>query len=89
MKSSKAIKDLVLRSDHRAVQSCILLPPEVRHRRKRVRKVHTDWHKYKDAAKAHQCDPDGGLQNLEKQLQGIAHMCEATEIKIPVVRGIH
>ena len=41
--SSKVIHDLVLRSDHRAVQSCLLLPSAERHHRKRRRKRHTDW----------------------------------------------
>ena len=51
VKSSRPINDLDLRSDHRAVQTCIHLPPETRPRRHHKRKRKIDWSTYPEAAK--------------------------------------
>ena len=61
--SSKSIDDLRLRSDHRAVQTCIALPSGERHRRKKRRKLRTDWKEYNNA-----------VPNLEQNLvQNLVH----------------
>ena len=76
--SARAINDLVLRSDHRAVQSCILLPCVADHRRRRRRKRRLDWEKYQAVAKNYVCDPSGGLGHFEKQLGDLVQECEDT-----------
>ena len=78
--SSKAINDLVLRSDHRAVQSCVLLPSANRHHRKSRRKRSTNWIKYTEAALNHTCDPNGNLIQFEKELGDLVQTCEDTPI---------
>ena len=84
VKSSKAIKDLVLRSDHRAVQTYLVLPPEIRPApKRRMRKRRIDWGKFEEIAKDHNCDPNGGLQQFEKELGELVHMCADTSNESP------
>ena len=77
--NSKPINGLHLRSDHRAVQSCLLLPSEGQQRRKRTRKQKIDWTQFQEVAKEYSCDPCGGLQNFEKKLQALAHLYDDKE----------
>ena len=81
--SSKSVNALQLRSDHRAVQSCVLLPSEVRPRRRQARKKKTDWHKFAEVAKEYECNPTGNIQGFGKELYGLAHMCEEIKTKSP------
>ena len=66
MKSSKPIDALNLRSDHRAVQTCMYLPPEGRSRRHYKKKRKIDWSIYPEVAKEVQYDQIQTLPNLEK-----------------------
>ena len=66
VKSSRPINDLDLRSDHRAVQTCIHLPPESRPRRRHKRKRKIDWSTFPEVAKKVQYECINTLPVLEK-----------------------
>ena len=74
----------MLRSDHKAVQSCFLLPSAERHRRKRRRPRRTNWAKYTEVAQYHTCDPNGDLLQFEKELGDLVQACEDTSNETPM-----
>ena len=74
--SSKAIDDLRLRSDHRAVQTCIELPTGVRSRRKKRRKLRTDWKEYARKVPNVETNINGDLSHLETELWTAASTCQ-------------
>ena len=78
VQSSSSTNDLHLGSDHRCVQSCILLPSEGYTRRQKKYKKKVDWALYSDEVKklSHSA-VDGGLVHLENQLVDTASGCDA------------
>lgn len=73
--SSRPINDLGLRSDHRAVQTCIRLPPEGRLRRQHTRRREIVWNTYPEAANKVQYDRIGTLPILENALCDVGDNC--------------
>ena len=74
--SSKAIDGLILRSDHRAVQTCFTLLPAVRPVPKRKKRRCTNWQEYDNVTKDSNWDQSNTLPDLEKELFDIASGCE-------------
>lgn len=82
MQSSKAIDDLDLRSDHRAKQTCLLLPPEIRPAPKRKKKRRINWDAYRKVAQNVSYIISNDLPYLEKEVLDIARRCEEDAPKI-------
>ena len=81
VQSSKAIDGLVLRSDHRAVQTCLLIPPEIRPASERKRKRRTNWQEYQNVAVNENCTRSNVLPDLENELRDIAEGCDENGTK--------
>ena len=79
--SSKPINELNLRSDHRAVQTCIGLPPEGRPRRQHKRRRKIDWETFPAAAKNIQYEVIETLPLLEKSLCDVGDACPKMDMK--------
>ena len=79
MKTSKPIDALGLRSDHRAVQTCFMLPPVDRPRTHHERKRHINWAVYDTAANKIKYDHIHSLPALEKQLCELGDVCQKQE----------
>ena len=74
--SCKAIDDLRLRSDHRAVQACIELPSGERRRRRKKRKVRIDWVEYAKNVLSFSSGSVQNLSQLEEEVWNVASACE-------------
>ena len=74
--SCKAINDLKLRSDYRAVQMCIEVPPEIRPRRRRKRKKCIDWTQYQNVVENVEWSAQNNLVTLENEFLDVADTCQ-------------
>ena len=76
MESASSIDGLNLGSDHRCVQSCILLRPGGCARNYRKRKQKVDWRMYsQEIQQVSHSTATGGLVHLEQQLTDTASAC--------------
>ena len=74
--SCKAINDLKLRSDHRAVQVCIEVPTERGPRRRRKRKKCTNWTQYQNVVGNVERSAKNNLVTLENEFLDVADTCQ-------------